>query len=239
MLRPLRSLIIIFVFIGLLVPFFFALAHQPRFIPSTPATIQINDPDISQAFYGDLQNAPDLYSISTDKPLHLYASLLVPDVSGIDKDVFVIVTDTRTKSVVFTLNGMTSSWNRFYEPFGGDWYLQGPEIELDVPAGTYAITVSSADNTGKYVLAVGKTETFPLREIARAFITVPRIKLFYFHKSILETLLSPWGIAFVIVVGLITLLIFFVVRISRRHSLRKRFISFCAMVYYRYIRKVG
>lgn len=239
MIRPFRTLIIIAALAGLLVPLFFVLAHQPRLIPPTPAPIAIRNPDVSQAFYGELRDAPDSYILSTDKPLHLYAAILVPDISSVDKDVFVIATDTHAKSVIFTLNGMTSPWKRFYEPFGGDWYLQGPEIELDIPAGSYNITVNSPDNVGKYILVIGEKEVFPFREIIGAFLTVPRIKLFYFGKSFPETLLSPWGVAFVIVLSLVLLLIFLAVHLSRRHALTQRFISFFSMLYYKYIRKVG
>ncbi len=237
MTRSIKSFIIVSAISGLLVPFFLALAHQPRFIPSTPATIRISDPDVSQAFYGELRGTPDLYSITTQKPIHLYASILIPDIERSKKDIFVIANDTHNESVIFTLNGLTGSWDRFYEPFGGDWYLQGPKIELDVPAGTYNLTVTSSDNAGKYVLAIGKNETFPLREIVRAFFIIPRIKLFYFGKSIPETLLSPWGVAFIIIIGLIGFVSALVTRLLLRHSVGKRITSYCAMLYYRYIQK--
>jgi len=43
------------------------------------------------------------------------------------------------------------------------------------PAGTYMIRVHNEDNEGKYVLAVGDIESFPLDVIARTLITMPGI----------------------------------------------------------------
>ena len=40
--------------------------------------IIVKDPEISYEFYGKLQGSPQVYKIESDKPFHLYVSLLVP-----------------------------------------------------------------------------------------------------------------------------------------------------------------
>ncbi|MGZ7050099.1 MAG: hypothetical protein ACXVHO_08840, partial [Methanobacterium sp.] len=62
-------------------------AHQPRVelgVNTTPANpIIIQNPEVSQAFYGNLKGNPDYYQITSDKPFKLYLGLLVPASPGI------------------------------------------------------------------------------------------------------------------------------------------------------------
>jgi len=47
-----------------------AFAHQPRLIGDKP-TIEVRDPEISQAFYAWLAGAPQTYTIRSAVPLRL------------------------------------------------------------------------------------------------------------------------------------------------------------------------
>jgi hypothetical protein len=162
-----------------------AFAHQPRLVGDRPS-IEVRDPEISQAFYARLAGGPQTYYIRSEVPLRLYVNLLVPDIPGIETDYEASIyreTEGRQELLV-RLDGKTYAWRPFFEPFGGDRYKLGPEYDEKVPAGAYTVVVTSPDNLGKYVLAVGKIEKFPPREMLRTVVALPGLKR-YFGKS-------PW-----------------------------------------------
>ena len=162
-----------------------AFAHQPRLVGDRPS-IEVRDPEVSQAFYARLNGNPQTYYIRSEPPLRLYVNLLVPDIPGIETDYEAAIfreTDGR-EELLARLDGKTYAWRPFYEPFGGDRYKLGPEYDEPVAAGRYTVVVTSPDNRGKYVLAVGKIEKFPPTEMARTIVALPKLKR-YFGKS-------PW-----------------------------------------------
>jgi hypothetical protein len=75
-------------------------------------------------------------------------------------------------------------WERWYEPFGSDWYLQGPVYESQVSAGTYYIEVHSDNNTEAYSLAIGRIESFSLLDIIKVVLYVPLIKALYWGNYV-------------------------------------------------------
>jgi len=182
-------------------------AHNPRVVESGAVT-NIENPEVSQAFYGTLNGKSQLYFIRADKPFKLYAGLLTPDVPGATQDFSAEITQISKfvdgaaqevsidqaiglggkKTLLSTLDGTRMEWKRFYEEFGNDWYWQGPETApmdspvAPSPAGLYEIRVSNPGNQGKYVLVVGTQEKFPPREIWNALVTMPHVKSF-FEKS--------------------------------------------------------
>ena len=161
-----------------------SLAHQPRLVGESPS-IEVRSPEVSQAFYARLAGEPQTYRIRSEVPFRLYVNLLVPDLPGVETDYEAVVfREGDGGGPLVRLDGTAAVWRPFFEPFGGDRYRIGPELDRDVPAGTYAVVVRSADNIGKYVLAVGRTERFPLREMARTLAVLPRLKT-YFGRS-------PW-----------------------------------------------
>jgi hypothetical protein len=93
-------------------------------------------------------------------------------------------------------------WKKWYEEYGGDWYLQGPEYEADVGPGTYIIEVHSDTNTEDYSLAIGKIERFGFFNIIKTFLVLPFIKAIF------------WGNYFNIIVYLIVIgvIIYFSIR---------------------------
>ena len=104
----------------------------------------------------------DLFSFSSDAPFRLTSISSSPRSLG-------IVHSLRRRYLARRM-ARRSSWpaskgrrtpGTFYEPFGGDRDLLGPEYDGEVPAGAYSVVVTSPDNTGKYVLAVGRKEKFP------------------------------------------------------------------------------
>jgi hypothetical protein len=178
-----------------------ALAHQPRLVDDKPS-IEVKDPEISQAFYARLAGSPQSYYIRSDVPLRLYVNLLVPEMPGIETDYeAVIARETRGgEEVLARLDGKGYAWRPFFEPFGGDHYRLGPEYDEQVTAGTYIIAVSSPDNEGKYALAIGKIEKFPPKEMARTIVALPKLKK-YFGKSPWTAYFNLSGLFLVVAVG--------------------------------------
>lgn len=189
-----------------------ASAHQPRLVYLQKGSVQISNPEISQAFYDELKGAPKDYFINSDKDFELYLSLSVPEIANRDgrysANVFLVAGDSETP--VATLDASSVEWKGFWAPFGRDYYLQGPELDKQVPAGKYKIEVFSlgrsptgeaVDNQGKYVLTVGKKEVFDFPAIANVFWQIPLLKITFFKTDILQFFLTPFGIGGIGVVG--------------------------------------
>jgi hypothetical protein len=211
------TLILILLLMGIVV------AHQPRIVynreNSQPEPIIVADPETSKAYYGELKGKQDYYMISSEKPFNLYLNILTPYMlEDNQKDFSVEVRDFTSREVLI-LDGTKSEWKLFYEPFGRDNYLQGPEARKEVDAGVYYINVSSTNNQGKYSLAIGEVESFPINEIFKTFYTVPKIKREFFGK--------PWYMGYVNMVGVtmlatLAILIFLIWLARKLIKIRKK-----------------
>lgn len=163
-----------------------AYAHLPRIVSSDSTVIY--NPDVSQAFYGELKGQPNYFNITLSENSDIYISLLVPDISGIGKDISAVIIQNHTHDVEvpefhehleFTLNGTNYEWTPYFEEFAGDNYFQGPNITTGLEAGEYEVRISSPDNEGKYVLVVGVREAFTPGEIINTIILLPQLKIFF------------------------------------------------------------
>lgn len=201
-----RNLLIIIPVLFLIMPGR-ALAHQPRIVHED--LTEITNPEVSQAFYGELHGAQAEYRINSARDFRLYIGILVPDVPNIRKDIAAEIYRLKdgAKETVALLDGSRFKWTPFYERFAGDNYFWGPEYAADdsqkavvlkgrlVPGGDYRIRVFSQNNQGKYVLVVGDLEEFPPKEMLSALSIVPQLKLRFFGEGLLKTIMSPfvWG----------------------------------------------
>ncbi|MEI6773397.1 MAG: hypothetical protein WCL18_00775 [bacterium] len=66
----------------------YTFAHQPRLVFNQPVgqVIPIQNPEVSQAFYGILSGQEDVYKIVADTGFLLYVNLVVPNISGYKTD---------------------------------------------------------------------------------------------------------------------------------------------------------
>ncbi len=184
-----------------------AFAHQPRI--ADEGTL-IENPEVSQAFYAELDREPEYYTINSETDFNLYVGLLVPALEDIDKDVSAEI--SKDSQVLYTLDGLTANWTYYYEEYAGDEYYAGPELGenfhngIPVKAGEYTIKVYSPDNQGKYVLVVGEKEEFPLNEQVNVIKTIPKLKTDFFEKPAYEVLSGRLAGMFVVSVLVLVVL---------------------------------
>lgn len=210
------------IFISLLLLLSAASSHQPRIVSDEITFIE--NPEVSQAFYGNLKGKPDYYKIRSEEEFKLYVGILVPDLENIDKDVSVEVfyehgeeeNDNHEDKPVILLNGLEYNWTRYFEEFAGDHYYSGPEKSLYADAGTYNIKVYSPDNEGKYALVVGEKEEFSLNEIINTILTLPALKKDFFEKSPLTAYFNLIGVFLIIFIVLILAVAVAVYKISKK-----------------------
>lgn len=161
----------------------FTFAHQPRLVFEQPAgqVVNIQKPEISQAFYGILSGQDDVYQIISDTGFLLYVNIVVPKIYGSRTDFTVDVIEGNN-AVYTRLDGKKFAWTDFFEPFAGDMYLQWPSLEKQVGSGTYTIRVANIGDQGKYSLAIGKIESFTVKEMIKTFKAMPDLKMVFFEK---------------------------------------------------------
>lgn len=168
-------------------------SHQPYLVMKTNFSQRnpypINAPEISKAFYGELKGKPDYYKVVPKKPLALYVNILAPDIVNYNTNRFSVAVfersrDQRSDKLIFTLDGYGKEWKRYYERFGRDWYRMGPEARVPMTTNAvYILKVFSKSNSGRYALATGEVESFPITEILRILGVLPELKRDFFNKK--------------------------------------------------------
>lgn len=208
--------LILFVLAFLIASFGFASAHQPRIVDKfnlSEDRMIVENPEISQAFYGNLKGSPEYYEIDSTRDFELYVQMLSPYLNTSRTDFNVEIID---HDMSWVLNGSDYNWTKFHEEFANDDYYQGPEFDRNVSAGRYTIKISdeNSNNTGKYVLVFGKSEKFPLKEMLHAFFVMPGLKI-YFEKSPFTAYFNMIGIYSLLFILCLAVLIIVLVIIFR------------------------
>lgn len=212
----------ILILIAFLAPIF-VFAHQPRIVKEGVETIQIENPEISQAFYASLSGKPHVYEINSEKPFTFYVNILTPQIANATStnDFSAMIYYQKEGSdpgLMEILAGPKFEWSEFHEPFANDDYFKGPEFWQDVEAGKYLIKIIQPNYEGKYVLAIGKKEEFPIKEILKTLWALPQEKKF-FNKSIFSILSGEIGkyiFIFAIVLILLGLAIFLAIKLFKK-----------------------
>jgi hypothetical protein len=208
----------ILILVILLLSISFVFAHQPRIVYKDDLSVplEIQKPEVSQAFYGELKGSTEYYSISSDKEFNFYLGLLSPSIEEARTD-FKAEISFGEESIILEKN---EEWEEFYEEFAGDSYLNGPEIEFNASAGEYLIKVYNSDNQGKYVLVVGRIESFPLDETIKTYLALPSLKI-YFEKSPLTAYFNLISIPLWIILFIVIIIIGVVFYIKRKKRRKK------------------
>ncbi|MDP3882950.1 MAG: Type 1 glutamine amidotransferase-like domain-containing protein [Candidatus Staskawiczbacteria bacterium] len=195
---------------------FSAFAYQTSIVYFQGGDVKIENPEIAKQFYDELKGEPRNYFISSDKDFLLYVNLLVPEFANkkgrYSANIF--FTDNGTEELVAFLDGENFAWQEIYDELQRDYFLKGPEFSQQVKPGNYRIEVFSnaqvADepgNQGKYVLAVGKKETYDAKSVLNIFWHFPLLKIQFFQTNPLQFFLTPFGIALVAVIGAVMILL--------------------------------
>ncbi len=162
------------------------MAHQPVVGAgasySLEAPFEVEYPEISKAFFAKLEGQPHYYRIVSTTPFRFYAGITAPKIGDcpLEQRFSFDVLDAGLNRIV-AADGEAFDWWPWYESFGKKWYWVGPEVGASFksdrvfPAGTYYIRVFNAKNAGRYVLAVGDVESFPIDVIVKTMIMLPGI----------------------------------------------------------------
>ena len=208
-------------------------AHQPRIV--TPGLTEITNPEVSQAFYGDLKGENNVFHLKSDKQFNLYVGIVIPDNKFANKQISAEIYQQKNnkKKVLYILDGAKHTWEPFYEEFAQDNYLRGPEYKSPestntelkgnmVPAGDYYIRIYSPNNLGKYSLVTGYLEEFPPKEIANTLFVVPQLKFSFFNYSLLEIIRSPYILGPVILIlGIMIIIYKSITKLFHKKTIKK------------------
>jgi len=228
--KNMKKTLIFYVIIIFVAGFFlnadFVYAHQPRMNEGNDI-VQVQNPEVSQAFYAVLSGQPQIYEINSDKSFVLYTNILSPQIKNATStnDFSILIYEQkegRDPGLLEVLAGPKFQWTEFHEPFAGDDYFKGPEFRQEVGAGKYLIKVIQPEFKGKYVLAIGEKEEFSVIEILKAIFLLPKEKKF-FEKSIFSVFSGQAGsylLISIIIIVLAVLLIWIAVWLIRKRKMR-------------------
>jgi hypothetical protein len=158
--------------------------------------------------------------------------LLSPQVAGAKTDFSAkVLKDGQPLANLESADGL---WSVMYEPFGNDYYFQGPEFETEAAPGVYTIQVSDPDNKGVYVLAVGKKEVVSVSEFFKTLEALPVIKSQYFNEPALTAYNNFTGLFALVIVVVAGIVLYILIRLAYAWRLNKK------MDYeYKKLREVG
>jgi hypothetical protein len=211
-----RTISKISIAVFLLVLPFVVMAHQPKMVEDKN-TIQVENPENSQAFYSILDSGPQIYEIKSDTPFVLYINFLAPKIKNAtttkDFSAFIYQRGEYGPNLLDTLIGPKFQWTEFHEPFANDDYFKGPEFKQEVNAGKYFIKIVSSCHSDfgptsqdcgpeKYILVVGEKEKFSFGDIIETLRVLPQEKKF-FNKSVFNVLAGLLGLYFLLAVVII------------------------------------
>ena len=195
-----------------------ASAHQPRI--QEDVITEVTEPEISKAYYGQLEGEPHIYTISASEEFELYVNILVPEIEGQAKDLSAEIFKDGESLIV--LDGKNYEWTIFFEPFGQSNYWMGPEYKEISGPGEYEIKVWSMNNDSKYSLAVGSIETFDSKEGINALKLIPELKKDFFNESPISFIKSPFGWGYILIMFILAFIFGFMYRAILRKIAKKK-----------------
>lgn len=173
-----------------------AFAHVPIIVPAQSQTevIIVEDPDLSQAYYGTMDNSPHTYEVRSEKLFSLSIALSVPDIESSTNSISAIVVKMPERkgrvTEITRINAHDALWESSFEFFGGDFYRKGPTYTHELEPGVYRIQVYTPNNTEKYVFTIGTREemTIGYFELLGRILEVK----YFFEKSSVRILESAF-----------------------------------------------
>jgi hypothetical protein len=155
-------------------------SHIPKIV--TTEQIIISNPELSQVFYDELNSKPRIYRLVSNTPFQLAISILVPkNTNPAGRYSLVVYHVNKMREKVGSINGNKVEWQNFHEPFANENYLQTPELNKQLHAGTYEVWLLG-DN-GKYALAIGSRDEMSISEIKQLIPLLLQLKKDFFNES--------------------------------------------------------
>lgn len=178
-------------------------AHKPELVSEySSQQILVENPEVSKAYYGVFDSAvrEQEFVIESDTEFELYANFLLPVNENSLMDKRMTMQIFKGNELLTVLSGAGYQWTEFFEPFGYDEYLMGPEFESQVEPGRYKLVLSLDEGVelvdgevNSYSVAIGKIEDFGLEETLDTYRLIPKIKAQIFDKTGADFVLSPLG----------------------------------------------
>ena len=180
-----------------------AFAHKPELVSEySSKKILVERPEVSKAYYGVFDSAVRMqeFVIESDTEFELYANFLLPVNENSLMDKRMTMQIFKSDELLSVLLGEEHEWTEFFEPFGYDEYLMGPEFESQVEPGRYQIVMSMDagvelvdGEVNSYSVAIGKIEDFGFEETLDTYRLIPKIKAQIFNKTGADFVWSPLG----------------------------------------------
>ncbi len=196
-------------------------ASQTNITYFQKGNINISNPEISQAFYDELKGSARDYFIDSKKDFQLNINVVVPNPENRDGKysikVFSINGDKENQ--VALVDGTLIEWEPYYEKVDRDYFLKGPELIQQFPAGKYKIEIYSNDNLGKYILFVEGKELITFLSVLNNYWQLPFLKATFFKTSVLEFFFTPFGIAGIVLFGgllIFLALIYYLIGVAKK-----------------------
>jgi len=205
-------------------------ATIPRLRIVADEITKVENPEVSQVFYGELTGSADVFKIDAKEPFDLYVNVLVPNTDGARKDTMAELYTGKNlpgqdktgdgtmqlKRSIALLDGKKADWQNYPESLLGENLLRGPEYKdtennqslkaVRMEPGEYFIQVINDDNEGKYALKIGLKEQFSFGEAVNTLTLLPKINMAFFGKSSVSALFNLTGlfvISFIIMIVLL------------------------------------
>jgi len=178
--------------------------------------IEVIDTDISQVYFGTLQDNPHRYYFNVYLPKRIYLSILTPDEPEARTDFFANVYHERDPGVLTQLAPDQGAWQIFEEKFDNKTYLQGPETDFGARPGKYVVEVFNSDNKGHYVLLIGKRQELPAQSWFDFFRNLNDIRKEYLTKSNISLMLKSWLFWLIFIGIIISVLSLYFIKLYQR-----------------------
>jgi len=154
----------------------------------------IDDPELSQAFFGELQDFPHTYEIRADKSFTLYTQIRVPELESSKNNVSGIIIKEQKKGRVEEVArflALDAQWAVHKDTLIGEEYREGAQFEKELGPGVYRLEVHTPDNLEKYILRVGKKEDMNIGyfELLGRIIDIKK----FYETSVFWIILSPYA----------------------------------------------
>lgn len=178
----------VFLFLGYLCFPVATFAAVPLVVaPETVNDIRtIEEPEVEQLFFSDLNNFPQMYRIVAEEPFTLSLEVRVPKIEQAQTIIHGIVLRQLHRGGVEEITRLMPNdvvWEDSFDIALGESYLRGPSFETELPAGEYLIEMSTPDNDMPYIMKIGYAKGNLGVGYVEMLGRIKAVKTFYGHSA--------------------------------------------------------